>query len=238
MTARFPTPDLTERLLLNGGRLPAGLFRSNYYRSKRSRGITPAAMDPIVRLVEELRHMLRDLTNLNVRQPSHMAPPFRATQWTYQVLFDSTLPAEFITIPINGNEVVPNGSIAVLQSVIWCQSPADTGTRAPSQWDTPGSVVTTGKLTLLRNGSALPGYLSLAPSLAVGLQQLSGSDFLVQQGGPPSPPTVPVTLYPADSLSWRADYPGVGQFYLQVSGYLYPIELDGDGVRGTLADRG
>lgn len=235
---RFPTIDLQERLLRNGGGLPRGLFRQNYYRSKRSQGVTPGASDPIMRLVEELRHMLRDLTNLNVRQPSHMAPPFRAVQFTYQVALETVL-TEPVPIPINGNLLVPAGTIAVLNFVSWSQSPTPAGATVPPAWDIAGGAAATeGLLSILRNGSTIPGLDAISPAITVGINQLSGVDYTVQEGHVPPLPVMPTTLYQGDSLSWFATAPSGGRYWLQVSGYTYPIEVDGDGVRGTLADRG
>lgn len=235
---RFPTIDLQERLLRNGGALPRGLFRQNYYRSKRGHGITPGATDPILRLVEELRHMLRDLTNLNVRQPSHMAPPFRAVQFTYQTIVNNVF-TEPQPIPINGNLTVPAGTIAVLNYVSWVQSPTNAGATVPPAWPIAGgSVPTEGVLSMVRNGSTIPGLDEISPSIVVGANLLAGTDYTVQEGITPPLPIMPVTLYQGDALAWFATAPSGGQYWLQVSGYTYPIEVDGDGVRGTLADRG
>lgn len=232
--SRFPTPDLPQRLLNNGGRVPSGLFRPNYYRGDRRRG-PGTADDPIARLVQEFRDMLRDLTNLNVRQPSHMAPPFRGQQWLYQFMVNggSVTP---VVVPINGNQTVPNGSLCVLSWIAFNLTTTfnSPGTTVPAWGETGVSPIT---ISILKNGNALPGLNALRPSYTVGAQQDSAPDFQIETTTLPNPPIVPVTLIAGDELSWRGAA-GNGDFYVQMSGWLYPVEVDADGIRGTLADRG
>ena len=233
---RFPTQDLTQRLLQNGGRVPYGLFRPNQWRALPKKA-APGGVDPIARLVAELRHMLRDLTNLNVRQPSHMAPPFRAQQWSYQVYLaaDATDP---VIIPISGNEVIPTGSLGVISSIMYVGIPAyaSASTLAPLWGEAAAEPAI---LTVMRNGQAISGLDRIRPSFTRGNQQsVGGVDFNVQTATMPPLPIIPVTLLQGDSLSYTTTNLGAGNAYLQIMGYTYPIEHDGDGVRGTLADRG
>ena len=234
---RFPTQDLTQRLLQNGGRVPYGLFRPNQWRA-RPRGQAPGGSDPISRLVAELRHMLRDLTNLNVRQPSHMAPPFRAQQFSYQVYLDVDV-TDPVTIPISGNTVIPTGSLGVLASVMFIGIPPyASGSIISPLWGEVATTPTT--LTILRNSQAISGLDAIKPSFTRGNQPSSvpSVDFNVQNATMPPLPMIPVPLLQGDSLSYTAAGFGTANCYLQVMGYTYPIEHDGDGVRGTLADRG
>lgn len=238
--SRFPTPDLQHRLLGNGGRIPSGLFRPNYYRSKRSRAnpaLAALAANPTLQYeLEALRNMLRDLTNLNVRQPSHMAPPFRATQFLFQQFLSATN-VDPVTIPLNGNDFVPIGSNAVIYWVSYAMAPVFNGTNTIPAWgETAASQL---PLSIQRNGQPLPGLGRLLPTYQHGVQVTSGADFLTQWSGPPAPPLIPIPLVQGDALSFtNVIGGGTGEAYFQVAGYIYPIEIDGDGVRGTLADRG
>lgn len=232
---RFPTQDLTQRLLQNGGRVPYGLFRPNQWRA-RPRAAAPGGADPISRLIAELRHMLRDLTNLNVRQPSHMAPPFRAQQFSYQVYLDTDV-TDPVTIPIGGNAVIPTGSLGVLSSVMFIGIPPyASGSILSPLWGEAATTPCT--LTLLRNSQALSGLEAVKPAFTRGNQANIAVDFNVQLATMPPLPIIPVPLLQGDSLTYTATGFGTANCYLQVMGYTYPIEHDGDGVRGTLADRG
>lgn len=240
---RFPTPDLQQRLLGNGGRVPSGLFRPNYYRQKRRGGIggpsslaAAAASDPVLQMqLEALRAMLRDLTNINVRQPSHMAPPFRATQFLFQTYLQASN-AEPVTIPINGNSAVPVGTNAVIYWIDYSLGAGFNTTLTVPGWGETGANQL--PVTIYKNSQAIPGLSSLLPRYTMGVQLTSGADFLVQQRGPAAVPLIPVTLQQGDALAFTNDVGGTGEAYLQIAGYTYPIEVDGDGIRGTLADRG
>jgi len=233
--SRFPTQDLQQRLLQNGGRVPYGLFRPNQWRAGKSK-IPPGANDPIKRLVEEFRAMLRDLTNLNVRQPSHMAPPFRAQQFTFQQWQNASVLDPFI-VPIGGNLQVPIGSIAVVNFVGFVATTTFGGINTAPHWGEAGNDPTF--LTLLRNGQTIPGWEAILPSISNGAQLDNlVVNFTTQNGMTPIVPTVPITLLQQDSLAFTTSLSVVGDTYLTISGYTYPIEQDGDGVRGTIADRG
>lgn len=230
---RFPTQDLTERILRNGGKIPYGLFRPNMMRVRKGR--PPAADDLVDRVVKAMRAMLRDLTNINVRQPSHMAPPFRAVQWISQIIsIDGSVTAGII--PINGNDAVSPGSIAVMSWLSYSVTPDIVGTNFVPAWGESGATPLT--LQVLRNGLPLPGLNALLPSYTLELDVTTGANRNHQSGGPPPVPIIPVTLQPGDTLSFTLVPTIVGTMYLQFAGYSYPTELEGDGVRGTLADRG
>lgn len=233
---KFPTQDLTQRLLQNGGRVPFGLFRPNQWRA-RPRNPSAGPVDQVARLIAELRNMLRDLTNLNVRQPSHMAPPFRAQQWSYQVYLDTDA-TDPVTIPIGGNSVVPTGSLGVIVSLMYVGIPPySSGSILSPLWGEAAAVPAT--LTLYRNSQAISGLDAIRPSFTRGNQaSVGGVDFNVQTATMPPLPIIPVPLLQGDSLTYTTTNLGTGNAYLQVMGYTYPIEHDGDGVRGTLADRG
>jgi hypothetical protein len=231
--SRFPTADLQQRLLGNGGALPSGLFRPNYYRRKRPRGARPPYDPNLPYQMEELGRLLRNLTNINVRQPSHMAPPFRATQFLFQTFLPGTVDAG--TIPVNGNDSVPSGSLGILTHVLFTAGGSFQGSPTFPHWGEDAGTGST--LSLMRNGVAIPSFSAVRPSMTVGIQQGIGADFWNSLCVLPPAPMVPVPLLQGDVLSFETNLVG-GSGYLQVSGYTFPIELDGDGVRGTLADRG
>lgn len=234
MVGRFPTQDLTQRLNANGGRVPYGIWRPNQWRARRGRG--PGPEDPIDRLVREFRVMLRDLTNLNVRQPSHMAPPFRSEPFLYQTLWQSAGAGEQV-IPINGNLNVPPGTNGVLTYVSYAfsgNSSFNAGTSVPAWGETGSSTI---PMTIRRNGLAIGAYQGMLPTYETGLQQNVGVDYAVHSVVVPQVPTIPVPLNQGDFLTFDLNIVS-GFAYLQFAGYIYPIEVDGDGVRGTLADRG
>lgn len=238
--SRFPTPDLQQRLLGNGGRVPNGLFRPNYYRSKRSRANPAAAAlaanPTLLYELDALRNMLRDLTNVNVRQPSHLAPPFRATQFLFQTFLNATN-VDPVTITMNGNDAVPIGSNAVVYWVSYVFGPTFNGVNTVPAWGE--TFASTLPLQMQRNGQAIPGLGALLPAYQHGVQISSGADYNTQWSGPPAPPLIPIPLLQGDSISFtNVIGGGTGEAYFQVAGYIYPIEIDGDGVRGTLADRG
>lgn len=231
---KLPTSDLPERLLQNGGRVPPGLFRENQKRALL--GGAPPQIDPMDLLVAKLRDMLRDLTNLNVRQPSTLAPPFRAQQFVFQTLLPATN-NDPVAIPIGGELIVPAGVRAVVNFVSFTMGPATPTTpTVPDPWGETGANPST--LTILRNGIALPGMLDLLPSMLHGVQAAVGPDFALTYSLVPGVPFIPIALTQGDALAFTNQVTSVGMCYLQVAGYTYPIEEDVDGVRGTLADRG
>lgn len=229
---RFPTQDLVQRLAQNGGRIPYGLFRPNQWNAKPRRGYGPE--DPIDRLVKELRAMLRDLTNINVRQPSHMAPPFRSEPWIYQAT--TTGVTEEQVIRINSNSNVPVGSNGVLTHVSYVLSAEfNAGLLVPAWGETGASTL---PLTVRKNGLSIPALNALLPAYDHGAQVNTGLDYVTQNAAIPQIPIPPIPLNQGDFLTWFVPSLGTGRAWLQFAGYTYPIEVDGDGVRGTLADRG
>lgn len=244
---QFPTNDFQRRLLNNGGPIPGerGLYPQNLRRAPREpRAPIDGTADAISRLVAALR----DMTNLNVRQPSHLAPPYRAQAFTWQAAYSvagGAGNASPLVVTFNGNETVPQGMNAVVSWwYVTCNYRVDTAVAARVDlWSAFGFT------TLDLNGSPVPGYANIRPATTTGVmewtQQAALGDTIagVMTANIPFPPmTAPINLKPLDRLSIFYDNAtaGVADAYMtfQVAGYMYPQELTADGVRGTLADRG
>lgn len=236
---KLPTGELSQRLLQNGGRVPYGLFRPNVHRALRSIGDPPT--DPIAILVARLREMLRDLTNINVRQPSHMAPTFRSIPFFFQERYTTTVGEQTVAVPINGNLLVPPGTNAVLNFVQVEAVPelGLVGNTPIEPWADPNRIV-----SLRVNSNGAPGFDGIRPSFT-GTYTLGdgvGGQFFGVQGRVERMPLAPLLLKQGDALSFAYNNPTTGQheflLYVQLAGYLYPVENEEDGLRGTLADRG
>lgn len=229
---RFPTQDLSERLLGNGGRTQRGLFLPNRYRGDgrrgggRGRGMSP---------IEQLRQMLRTFV-LHTRPPSHIAPPFRAEQW----LFQSAIPGAAASeqpVTFNGNTSIPNGTNGVMSflSVVFSSFNRDV---LVDPWDF-GVAGTPALFTVKKNQSPIPGLNQFKPQAIYGelLTDIAGSN--VQLGAIPLPLTVPVILRAGDTM--QVAYNGfggaTGDIAITIAGYTYPVEIESDGIYGTLVDR-
>lgn len=236
MPKRFPTPDLVERLTGFGGRVDPGLFARNYYRGdnrKRKRG--GGGGDPISRAIALLHELYRNSV-LNVRTPSHIAPPFRAEQFTFQAVFSVTLGAAEQVIAFNGNPSIAEGVNGVVSfiNVTWGSQNRDV---LSNPWAFGGG--TPALFTFKKNGSTIPGLGQLKPAYTFGeaLNDIAGTNIV--QGTIPFPFVVPIQLKAGDvmSVAYNGFGGAVGDAAVQVAGYTYPIEVESDGIRGTLADR-
>lgn len=230
---RFPARDLSERLLGNGGRVAGGLFATNLYRGVNRKAPRRGGGDSVARAIAALRAMLRE-TVQNVRTPSHIAPPFRAEQFTFQAIF--ALAAGEQVVVFNGNTAVPEGVNAVVSmfNVTWGTQNRDILT---NPWAFGGG--SPALFALKKNGSPLPGLGSLKPSVTYGELLTDIAGFNTNPITIPFPFVVPIVLRSGDTMS--VAFNGFGgaacDVAVTVAGYTYPIEVEADGIRGTLADR-
>lgn len=245
----YMSADLAERLRRTpGANTPQGLFLRHGgpgARDPRPNNMARAAATETEDLVERLGRMLRGLTNLNVRQPSHTAPPYRATSFISQssgILGPNSSSTPAVTF--NGNAVVPEGVIAEITHV-----------KVYAFGDTPGATFDFRELyglsnplqffgfDVLRNGSPIPGWQGRFVSSLVGMSKTTGAGILdyCQALIDSSPMTAPIHCLEGETYTlFLNNNQAVSSFSFVsiVAGYYYPIELGADGVRGTLADRG
>lgn len=229
--------DFVERVLATpGSRVPQGLFpRTSMGRKSKGFPAGPA------HFIEMLREMLRDLTNLNVRQPSTLAPPFRADNFYYRLGGSFAVPGTPVNVVTWGSPsqtFVPQGQNAVVSAITLLVAQIPTNTVLNDLMDVSGFYANPSRLSVFKNGSGLPGLQGRVATMidsneipgAANTQYLSPHQFM--------PLSAPLALTQGDVLTFQVSAPVIsGAFLVEMSGYLYPIELDGDGVRGTLADR-
>lgn len=225
---RLPTGDLSQRLLQNGGRQPGGLFRPGQVAAREVAGAGAE--------LEQLRAMLRELVNVNVRPPSHIAPPFRSEPWLHQAFYSASATTQSGAVTFNGNAAVPNGFNAVVQAVQFFAAIDAAQANGPPVWTQDVS------LRVLVDGNGVPGLNAMRPAffywapapVPPGERIFTGCDI-------PPPALSPLPLRAGQSLSYVVTNSNAGAAtftaFVQVFGYVYPIEVDDDGIRGTLADR-
>ena len=186
-------------------------------------------------------HLMKTLRysnpGINVRLPSHIAPPFRASAFHFTLPAGTTapvFPGTNFTVTFNGQSVVPEGLQGVISELSWLAFWEDADLIAPVD-DT--------LLTIRRNGVAVPGFLSLRAGYdhSEGVTDIAGTEFNGVQV--PSPKiTAPIHLKPGDVIEVNVtDDVASGtdpNVELRLSGWLYPIEVEADGIVGTMADRG
>ena len=238
-------PDFVERIDSAGGTPPKGLFLPNYYRpggrtkgrsraSRLARGRVPYAAIDL--MTARLDRLLRDTVGMNVRQPSSNVPPFRAQQWTRRDAF-SVAAAGSITRNIgfdNTGNATPvaegvNGVLTMFRA--WIYS------------DNQGGLVTPGSasMSLFVNGATPAGFRNVAVGFIATetITDAAGSDTfgaIIE----PFEVLVPLKLMTGDVLTFTL-FGGGGQqqnVAFQSSGWFYPIEVEADGILGTVADRG
>lgn len=170
---------------------------------------------------------------VNVRLPSHIAPPFRSVAYNFQRLDTASATGDQFFIAFNGQTVVPDGVQGVIANVEWVSYPGDTD-------------VNTGfrelELTLFRNSQVVAGWLSKRPGY---FDSESITDIAGEQVGGANVASpnafAPIHLKPDDTLEAVViNNSGLAnpQYELRVSGWLYPVEVEADGIIGTMADRG
>lgn len=233
-------PDFQQRALeIGAGSNPSsrGLFLRNYWRTRR-RGRAPA-LNPLDTaladyLVAKLMAALRyENPGINVRLPSHISPPFRSVQWSADFQVGPTAAAQSVVVPINGQTVVPEGVRGVVNYVAATAYPDDDDVNVGVQ-----DII----LSIAKNGLTVPGFQALRAGFTKAeiLTDIAGEN--VTAGTFPSQQLVaPIQLEPGDQLT--AIYQNDGPFVdpaltFRVAGWVYPIEVEGDGIVGTLADRG
>ena len=171
---------------------------------------------------------------INVRLPSHVNPPFRSVQFTFQQITSVTAATTSTTVTFNGQSVVPDGVRGVVSRMSFevAQDNIDVLT-FPQR----------ARLTVVKNDQALPGFLDLIPGFTR-LEELTDVSGAQIEGASISSPAIvsPITLEPGDRLQTQLrQIPVVGvafDAYVTLQGWLYPIEVEADGIVGTLADRG
>lgn len=230
-----PAPNnLPERLLGHGARpVDPGLFAENPHVAVPGEG--PIGLDELGRLLRGLQELVRNTIGLNVRQPSSNVPPFRADQW----LFDQTVTLASgisATVAVNfrpGQLEVPEGVRGVLASLeFWFVANNEGALVVP----------TFVSLDLRKNTLTVPGYQAMQPG-AITLETITdaaGSDAVGSEF-PGERAFVPVKLETGDELSLVFG-PNLGATDITtrvlLAGWWYPIEVEADGVLGTVADRG
>lgn len=247
---QLPQADLQRRLLGNGGPIPGarGLFPQDRRPPPDGTGPElPDWLDPLAVLIAE---RLRDAPNLNGRQPSHLAPPFRA--WPFVSTFVVTQPIApaanaLVTVDFNGNVAVPEGTNGVLQGIYTAPViPGDGAGSTADDWRRQIIDPQTNDYfgwSLLRNGIPMPGFFRLPAGIIFGNLATQGSGAVVTTQTDttglqvPAPPTLragDTLTFELFATTWTAVFP----LHVQVVGYLYPLEMDGDGIAGTVVDRG
>lgn len=250
----FTPPDITQRLLEVPGQLaPKGAFPRNLSvpgarRPLRGGGGGGATRAPssLTQQIAQLRRMLRDITAINVRLPSTVSPPFRSLNWYFRVSHG----APFIggstqgVINFDNNTTVPVGMNAVVTHVLLSVFTPVNNTNVIDLFDvgTTGASWSPPRVVLVANGSVLPGFHQ--GRVASGVQFTTDAAFNANQGNihPMLPLASPIPLAAATQLSYGVA-PGNAAaastiMFLEVAGYMYPIEVDADGLRGTCVDRG
>lgn len=239
----YGDPDLQSRLNTAGGRVrqARGLSLRNYWTptppgTEPGRSIPVGVpVDAIHYLLAELDRLLHDAVGINVRQPSSNVPPFRAQQWSQDVV-STIASASTATVTVNfrpGQTAVQDGVLGVLASLELYVIDAD-----QSSATLPALESVTAFLT--RSGSTVPGFEAMSPG-GITLETITdatgsnsyGSDFPGQQV------VVPVKLEPGDTmqLSITNGNAETVQVRALLQGWFYPQEVRADGIVGTLADR-
>ncbi len=204
-----------------------------------------------VRLLEE---MLRTQPGIHVRQPSHVAPPFRAFGFSMDrgvtaatlgtrvdLLTAGASPAvgtsrlEFLP----GQAAVPNGYRAEITFVA-----VSFGQLHGSQDVTAFGGVQEPRWTLSVRGQAAPGCVNRFPTWAYDTQATAAPAFTGVLKGPDLSHnllTAPVHLVSDDWVTVDALVPDQGDgfvpaFHTRVAGWLYPVRFDEPGIGGTVID--
>ena len=185
-------------------------------------------------ILQGLSREFRDAIGLNVRQPSSNVPPFRAQQWTYDVA-GSLAGAASTTASIffrSGQTEVPEGVNGIMANVDFYFEATNQGAL---------NNIRLFQASVSLNGQVIPGLESLSAG-GITLETITdaagsdavGSDF------PGGRLFVPVKLKSGDAMSFTVTNAGgvTGGFRFLFAGWFYPIEVDADGVLGTVADRG
>lgn len=250
-------PDLTSRLYGPPGHpAPRGAAPYRYYnptgRRRIVRGVTrgeapartpTAPIDGAVKTMAlAIAQVLNDMVGINVRQPSSHAPPFRARQWDDSRNF--TIALAGATFPIHffpggastpANTVVPPGVRGVLFNL---EVYAALGVAAAAT----AQPFLNAKYSLLKNNQVVSGFDTLAcASFTVDqITDAAGADLRGAGQVTPSKVLVPVQLVEGDTLSLFSTGSGATAYngLLRASGWFYPVELQGDNIVGTMADRG
>lgn len=189
----------------------------------------------------------------SVRQPSHLAPPFRSRQWTQNpgddlyIVMNPANPRVVWGINWSGPLSTTN---PVLTGGFQTGEPFPTGMRGVYAYHetiaetgnsgvlAPGHI----KWSIFKNGSPVPGWL----------RTNVGEQWSIVGGGRTRtnkittiPILVPITLEEGDQLDVVLELFGPGATvswlnYWTCSGWIYPVTVEGDAgsIRGTLADPG
>lgn len=230
-------------------------------RRGRRRGVTRKRNRRELEL-DQLQEMLRNQPGVNVRLPSHIAPPFRAVAIANE--FDTLLLsadnttfrpslgrvdgvgaagdgllrfASFQTsaaaIPTGGPTVFPKGWLGVLTAVMVLGAlPIGTGA---------ADVNTLSEWTFERDGLAVPGYEHR--KLTLGFSATAGAGLDTTNLQDPIPLggvwIAPVHLEPGHTygFSVRRHTASVAiQVHCRAYGWMYPVRQSAPGILGTLVD--
>lgn len=249
------TPDFVQRMDQVAGRTREGLFPDNYWtpgrgESRAARARRLARQVPkvsIAYLLDALDRRLRDLVGLNVRQPSHHAAPFRANQILYNAgaaigngtqLSSAAAGGIPLFGPSSGQSTCPDGHNAIVCAVEWFTYTRDQDTVIYPVSGIGGAPV----LNVFKNRMLVPGYVGILPGMQV-------SESVTDAAGADASGVVipalkscsPIKLEPGDRIDVESSTNSTGvavTYFLRMVGYVYPIEVEADGILGTLADRG
>lgn len=239
----YGDPDFQSRQSTAGGALRGarGTHPRNYWTPvpggrEPGRGVpigVPA--DAIRYLLAGLDRVLHDAVGINVRQPSSNVPPFRAQQWSFDSILTVTA-ASTATLAVNfrpGQTIVPDGVRGVVSELHFYVIDADQAAAALPALESITSFLT-------KVGSTVPGFEDMSPG-GITLETITdatgsnsyGSDFPGQRV------VVPIKLEPDDTLTLSVTNGNANtvQVRFLLLGWFYPIEVEADGVVGTLADR-
>lgn len=242
---RQSSPDLVRRLLGVGAKPPQD-GQANYYAPLRE--VADALNKPMAisdascnQLALTLARMLNNAIGINVRLPSHIAPPFRSIQWldsrVVQVGVGLAIPNTNLSFNgTSGGITVPEGMRGVLVVAQWFAWPEDQDQGAGISYQTV-PVMNIAKNGIPQNGW---GGIQAAMQLTESVTIATGASL---QGTVITPFEAPghINLEAGDTIQFATstNLTGVilrGMF--RVAGWLYPIEVQGENIVGTVADRG
>lgn len=236
--------DVVQRMLATpGAQSVDGLFvrPSLPAPSKPGRGASglPSLSLDQLAMIDALAQMLRSLTNVNVRQPSTQEAPFRASNFYFRSGGNLAVPFLSPTaITFNGNVRVPAGSNVVIKSLELYVSQPSSGTTLIDMLDIDAGFANPTRLNVFLNGARLSGDGRVA-TLFQSQTIIGAAETTYQFPHRMVPLWAPIPLSEGDSLAFTVTTPTLGGlWFVEASGYIYPIEVEADGVRGTLADRG
>lgn len=181
-----------------------------------------------------LEEMLRNQPGIHTRLPSHINPPFRAERFTseiYQTAINATTtnPA-FLTVTFNGNVAVPAGYRCEIVE-IWVASSVQAAI------GTENDPATTDTWSLLINGQGFPGCRGRAVAGWIFDNATTASHF-PQPSALHFQQAASVHLEQGERAVLSVTNGSAAQHSVsaRVSGWIYPVRAEGEGIRATVSD--